>query len=93
MSGIRRRKARSPAEVENQIRHELEGILPILRIEECEIEVESFDPDTGTASLIVKGGCPDCDVSPVTFMQGIETQLKRRVRELKTVVASIATDE
>lgn len=93
MSGIRRRKARSPAEVEDQIRHELEGILPILRIDECAIEVESFDPDTGTASLIVKGGCPDCDVSPVTFMQGIETQLKRRVSELRTVVASIATDE
>ena len=93
MSAIRRRKARSPAEVEAQIRHELEGMLPILRIEECAIEVERFDPDTGTASLIVKGGCPDCEVSPVTFMQGIETQLKLRVRELKTVIASVATDE
>ncbi len=90
MSAIRRRKPRLPAEVEDQIRHELEGILPILRIEECAIEVERFDPDTGTASLIVKGGCPDCDVSPVTFMQGIETQLKLRVRELKMVRASLA---
>ena len=93
MSALRRRKSRSPAEVEDQIRHELEGILPILRIEECAIEVASFDPDTGTASLIVTGGCPDCDVSPATFMQGIETQLKLRVTELKTVIASIATDQ
>ena len=90
MSAIRRRKPRSRAEVEDQIRHELEGILPILRIEECAIEVESFDPATGTASLLVKGSCPDCDVSPVTFMQGIETQLKLRVTELKMVRASLA---
>lgn len=93
MSAIRRRKARPAAEVENQIRHELEGILPILRIEECAIEVASFDPDTGTATLIVKGGCPECDVSAVTFMQGIETQLRLRVTELKTVRASLASGE
>ena len=90
---MRRRKSRSPAEVEDQIRRELEGILPILRIDECAIEVESFDPATGTASLLVKGGCPDCDVSPVTFMQGIETQLKLRVTELKLVRASLAPDQ
>jgi Fe-S cluster biogenesis protein NfuA len=93
MSALRRRKSRSPAEVEDQIRHELESILPILRIEECAIEVESFDPDTGTAFLIAAGGCPDCDVSPATFMQGIETQLKLRVTELKTVVASVVKGE
>ena len=93
MSAIRRRKPRSPADVEAQIRHELEGILPILRIEECAIEVESFDPATGIASLIVKGGCPDCDVSPATFMQGIETQLKLRVSELKMVRATVASNE
>jgi len=91
MSALRR-KPRSRADVELQIRQELDGILPILRIDECTIELEGFDPETGTASLIVKGGCPDCDVSPVTFMQGIETQLKLRVTELKRVTASVASN-
>lgn len=92
MSALRR-KARSPADVEEQIRHELDTILPLLRIEECAIELEGFDPATGTAALLVKGGCPDCDVSPVTFMQGIETQLKLRVAELKSVIASVASNQ
>ncbi|HEU4748819.1 MAG TPA: NifU family protein [Gemmatimonadaceae bacterium] len=92
MSALRR-KTRSRIDIEQQIRQELDGILPILRIEECTIELESFDPESGTASLIVRGGCPDCDVSPVTFMQGIETQLKLRIAELKTVTASVASNQ
>lgn len=92
MSALRR-KTRSRTDVEQQIREELDGILPILRIEECTIELEGFDPETGTASLLVKGGCPDCDLSPVTFMQGIETQLKLRVAELKSVIASVASNQ
>lgn len=90
MSVLRRRKSRSRADVEHHIRHELDEILPILRIEQCAIELESFDPASGTAVLIVKGGCPDCDVSPATFMQGIETQLKLRIAELTVVKASVA---
>jgi Fe-S cluster biogenesis protein NfuA len=91
MSVLRRRRPRAQADVEHQIRHELEDMLPILRIDHCAIELESFDPASGTAMLLVKGGCPDCDVSPVTFLQGIETQLKLRVAELKTVIASVAS--
>lgn len=92
MSALRR-KTRSRTDVEQQIREELAGMLPILRIEECGIELQGFDPATGTASLLVKGGCRDCDVSPVTFMQGIETQLKLRVAELKTVIATVASNQ
>jgi Fe-S cluster biogenesis protein NfuA len=91
MSVLRRRKPRARADVERHIRHELEDILPILRIDRCAIELESFDPASGAAVLLVKGGCPDCDVSPATFIQGIETQLKLRVAELRTVRASVAS--
>jgi Fe-S cluster biogenesis protein NfuA len=86
---VLRRKPRPKADVEHQIRHELAEILPILRIEHCAIELEAFDPATGTAVLHVMGGCTDCDASAVTFMQGIEVQLKRRVSELKFVVANV----
>jgi Fe-S cluster biogenesis protein NfuA len=87
MSVLRRKRSRPQADVEHHIRDELAAILPILRIEQCAIELQTFDPATGTAVLFIKGGCPDCNCSPATFMQGIETQLKLRVAELKGVLA------
>jgi Fe-S cluster biogenesis protein NfuA len=88
MSVLRRKRSRSREDVEHHIRHELAEILPILRIEECAIELQAFDPSTGTAVLLIRGGCPDCDCSPATFIQGIELQLKLRVSELKAVLAT-----
>jgi Fe-S cluster biogenesis protein NfuA len=87
---VLRRKSRPPADVEQQIRHELEDILPILRIEECALELQGFDAATGTATLLVTGACPDCEASAVTFIQGIETQLKLRITELRSVVLTVA---
>ena len=85
---VLRKRSRSQADVEHHIRHELAEILPILRIDQCAIELQTFDPASGTAVLFIKGGCPDCDCSPATFMQGIETQLKLRISELKAVLAT-----
>jgi len=89
MSVLRRKRARPQADVEHQIRHELEDILPILRIEECALELQTFDPATGAATLLVTGACPDCEASAVTFIQGIETQLKLRIAELRSVVLTV----
>jgi Fe-S cluster biogenesis protein NfuA len=89
MSVLRRKRSRPQADVENQIRHELAEILPILRIDHCAIELDGFDPATGTAVLHVMGGCKDCDASALTFMQGIEVQLKLRVSELKVLVVNV----
>jgi Fe-S cluster biogenesis protein NfuA len=88
MSVLRRKRSRPQKDVEHQIRHELAAILPILRIEKCAIELQTFDPASGTAVLMIKGGCPECDCSPAIFIQGIETQLKLRVSELKAVLAT-----
>jgi Fe-S cluster biogenesis protein NfuA len=85
---VLRKRSRSQADIEHHIRHELAEILPILRIEQCAIELQAFDAQTGTAVLFVKGGCAECDCSPATFMQGIETQLKLRISELKAVLAT-----
>ncbi|MFL5636437.1 MAG: NifU family protein [Gemmatimonadaceae bacterium] len=89
MSVLRRKRARPHADIERQIRHELRQILPILRIDQCTIELDAFDAESGTAVLHVMGGCNDCDASALTFMQGIETQLKLRVSELKSVVVNV----
>lgn len=89
MSVLRRKRNRMPSDIERDIRHELAEILPILRIEDCAIELDGYDPATGTAILHVTGGCQDCNASAVTFMQGIEVQLKRRITELKFVVVNV----
>ena len=86
MSVLRRKRGRPSADVEHHIRHELQDILTILRIEDCALELRGFDPGSGTATLHVTGACPDCDASAVTFIQGIETQLKLRVNELRAVL-------
>jgi Fe-S cluster biogenesis protein NfuA len=88
MSVLRRKRSRPQKDVEHHIRHELAAILPILRIEQCAIELRAFDPATGTAVLVIKGGCAECDCSPATFIQGIETQLKLKVWELRAVLAT-----
>jgi Fe-S cluster biogenesis protein NfuA len=88
MSVLRRKRSRPQNDVERHIRHELAEILPILRIEKCAIELRAFDPATGTAVLVIKGGCAECDCSPATFIQGIETQLKLKVWELRAVLAT-----
>jgi len=90
MSVLRRKRSRPQKDVEHQIRHELAAILPILRIEESGIVLQTFDSASGTAVLLIKGGCPECDCSPATFIQGIETQLKLKVSELKAVLATEA---
>jgi Fe-S cluster biogenesis protein NfuA len=90
MSVLRRNRSRPQKDVEHQIRHELAAILPILRIEESAIELQTFDVVSGTAVLLIKGGCLECDCSPATFIQGIETQLKLKVSELKAVLATEA---
>ena len=89
MSVLRRKRNRTQGEVEHAIRNELAEILPILRIDDCSIELDGFDPFTGIAVLHVTGGCQDCNASAVTFMQGIEVQLKRRITELKFVVVNV----
>lgn len=89
MSVLRRKRSRPQADVELHIRAELAEILPILRIEKCGLELQRFDPASGTATLLVTGACPDCDASAVTFIQGIETQLKLRVSELRGVLLTV----
>jgi Fe-S cluster biogenesis protein NfuA len=86
---VLRRKSRPQADVEQNIRAELAEILPILRIEECALELQGFDVESGTATLLVTGACPDCDASAVTFIQGIETQLKLRISELRSVLLTV----
>lgn len=82
---LSRRRRERQEKVQQEIRHALDLMRPILRIDECALTLASFDADTGKAVLDVKGGCPDCNLSVATFHEGIETQLKLRVPEVLSV--------
>lgn len=85
MALLKRRGGRQQEKIHQDIRRALDVIRPILRIEECALTLGSFDYETGLATLNAKGGCPKCDLSVETFIQGIETQLKLRVPEITEV--------
>lgn len=85
MFSPKRRRGRQQEKIQQDIRKALDVIRPILRIEECALSLGSFDSDSGVTTLDAKGGCPDCDLSVATFIQGIETQLRLRVPEITEV--------
>lgn len=83
---LRKRRAEAQQEkIQQNIRHALDLIRPILKIEDCGLTLSSFELESGVAILTAKGSCPDCEVSVGTFLQGIETQLKLRVPEVTSV--------
>lgn len=85
MALLKRRRGRQQEKIRQDIHKALDLIRPILRIEECALTLGSFDAETGVALLEANGGCTECDLSVGTFLQGIETQLKLRVPEIREV--------
>ena len=81
----RARRSRPVAEIEKQLRAELDALRPLLGVNECAISLSRFDEGDGTAILEIVANCPDCDVSAETFLPGIETRLKLQVSELRQV--------
>jgi Fe-S cluster biogenesis protein NfuA len=75
--------------IEIRIREVITALRPLLRIEPqagC-VELVCFDAESGIVSVRVSGGCPDCDMSTVALMQGIEAHLMQRVPEIRAVRA------
>ena len=85
MSVLRRRSERAAAAVERNITNVLAEVGPLLRIDHCRIEVAEYFGATGQLTLRIDGTCPDCDLSPATFMPAIEAHLKLRVPEVREV--------
>lgn len=82
---MKRRQKRQSETIQQDIRKALDVIRPILRIEECALTLSSFNGESGVVVLESRGVCPDCELSVQTFLQGIETQLKLRVPEIREI--------
>jgi Fe-S cluster biogenesis protein NfuA len=85
MSVLRRKAPRTAASVEQSITMVLAEVGPLLRIEHCRIEIAEYSNVTGRVMLRIDGSCPDCELSPATFIPAIEAHLKRRVPEVREV--------
>jgi Fe-S cluster biogenesis protein NfuA len=75
--------------VEVRIRQVIIALRPLLRIEPeagC-VELVRFDAESGVASVRVRGGCPDCDMSAAALISGIEAHLMQRIPEIRAVRA------
>ena len=81
LRGTRARKS----VVEARIRDAIDGLRPLLRIEESLVELVAFEETSGTATLRVEGGCAHCEMSASMLLQGIETHLRLRVPEIRHV--------
>ena len=84
--GVLKRNRRGPA-IESRIQHAIDHLVPLLRIDACQIRLISFEPATGVALLRIEGGCSHCDRSAVTLLQGIEAHLRMSVPEIREVRA------
>lgn len=79
------RRKRKEAEVVARITTVLAEVGPLLRIDHCRIEVTEYTAADGRVTLRVDASCPDCELSPATFMPGIEAHLRQRVPEVREV--------
>lgn len=60
-------------------------IRPAIQEDGGDIEFSSFDEDTGTVYLKLKGACRSCESSSVTLKNGIESMLKHYIEEVEAV--------
>ncbi|MFQ5909481.1 MAG: NifU family protein [Thermoplasmata archaeon] len=62
-------------------------IRPGLQMDGGDVEFVSFDEDSGTVSVRLKGACGTCPMSTLTLQMGIERILKDRIPGVKSVIS------
>ena len=82
------RRAKKAAAIEQKIQHEIESLAPMLKLEASALRLERFDAAEKVVYLEIAGDCPDCDMKALTFVEGIEAHLRRRIPGLAGVRAS-----
>ena len=68
-----------------QIEAILDQIRPDVRADGGDIELLSFDPETGQVAVRLVGACYDCPMSADTLRFGIEQQLRQATPDVHSV--------
>jgi len=71
----------------DKIKSILEIVRPSLQMDGGDVHFVSFDRKSGAVKVELMGRCARCPMSAITLKQGIETEIKRAVKEVKKVIA------
>lgn len=82
---ILRKRHQQESLVTQQITNVLAEVGLILRINQYRIEIAEYSISDGRLTLRIDGNCPDCDLSPATFIPAIEAHVRQRVPEVREV--------
>ena len=72
-------------EIEQQIENTLEKIRPFIQRDGGDVEFDSFDKDSGTVYVKMKGACAGCMYIDQTLSSGIEVILCEEVPGVNAV--------
>ena len=73
--------------MEKKIKEALDKIRPSLQADGGDVVFKSWDAKTGVVQVQLTGHCVGCPMAAVTLKQGIETDIKKEVPEVRAVVA------
>lgn len=74
--------------IEERINQAIDKIRPSLQADGGDAELVSWDEKKGIAKVRMLGMCSGCPMSQITLKQGIETEVKKLVPEVKEVQAA-----
>lgn len=72
-------------EIEQQIENTLDKLRPFIQRDGGDVEFDSFDKDSGTVYVKMKGACADCMYIDQTLSSGIEVILCEEVPGVNAV--------
>lgn len=72
---------------EEKIKKALEKVRPMLQADGGDVQFVSWDEKTGVVSVALVGMCAHCSMAHVTLSQGIASEIKQDVPEVKEVKA------
>ncbi len=75
-------------EAEARIRGALAELRPLVEHHASRVELLEFTAATGVATIVVEGGCRDCDMPAAALLEGMSAHLRFRVPEVRTVLAA-----
>lgn len=73
--------------LEKKIKGIIEKIRPSLQMDGGDVQFVDFDAKSGVLKVELTGHCAHCPISTITLKQGIESEIKKAVKEVKEVIA------
>jgi Fe-S cluster biogenesis protein NfuA len=71
--------------IENKVKEALEEIKPKIQADGGDIELVAIE--NGVAKVRLKGACVGCPMSALTLKQGVESFIKKKIPQIKSVEA------